>query len=222
MIWRCLLICAWSSFFLFCFLHRDMISVEGILQYTPKNPLVASGIILLLFAVKSLSIVIYSGIFYTVTGLLFPLPYALFLNVCGTVLMVSIPYCIGKRAGTPIIQKIHTKYKKVSMMQTIRNRNEFLFSLCFRVINVLPSDIVSLYMGAVQINYQKYLLGCMVGFLPPIITFPIMGMNMTNIHSPQFIIAALTEFVFAAGSIALTLLYGKKVMKKSEVSDKER
>ena len=220
-IWRCLFVCIWGGFFLFCFLHRDTISVDGIIRYTPKSPVMSSFIILLLFAVKSLSIVIYSGILYTATGLLFPLPYAIFLNICGTVIMVSVPYFMGKAVETPITQKVTEKYSKASMLQTIKSRNELLFSFLTRIINVLPCDIVSLYMGAIHMNYRKYLLGCMLGFLPPVITFPIMGMSITDIHSPQFIIAASIEIIFAAGSIALTLIYGKKAMKKSAQKSKE-
>ncbi|MGN0178761.1 MAG: CDP-alcohol phosphatidyltransferase family protein [Monoglobaceae bacterium] len=220
-IWRCLFVCVWGGFFLFCFFHKEMISVDGIIQYTPKSPVMASFIILLLFVIKSLSIVIYSGILYAATGLLFPLPYAIFLNICGTVIMVSVPYFIGKAVGTPVTQKITEKYSKVAMLQTIRNRNEFLFSFFTRIINVLPCDIVSLYMGAIRMNYRKYLLGCVLGFLPPVITFPIMGMSITDIHSPQFIIAASIEIIFAVGSIALTLIIGKKTMKESAQKSKE-
>nr|WP_324612449.1 VTT domain-containing protein [Massiliimalia timonensis] len=109
----------------------------------------------------------------------------------------------------------------MAMLQTIRNRNEFLFSFFTRIINVLPCDIVSLYMGAIRMNYRKYLLGCVLGFLPPVITFPIMGMSITDIHSPQFIIAASIEIIFAVGSIALTLIIGKKTMKESAQKSKE-
>ena len=73
---------------------RDEITVEGILIYTPDNLLLAAAAMMLFFALKSISIVIYSGILYVLDGMLFPVPAAICLNNIGTVIMVSLPYVL--------------------------------------------------------------------------------------------------------------------------------
>lgn len=59
-----------------------------------------------LFAVKSLSIFLYSGLLYAASGILFPLPVAIAVNIAGTAVMVSIPYWLGKRLGSQAVQYI--------------------------------------------------------------------------------------------------------------------
>ena len=145
---------------------------------------------LALFALKSLSIVIYSGLLYAANGILFPLPVAILLNLIGTVIMVSLPYQIGRRTGTSAVDEIRAKYPKAEAIHDLRAKNDFLFSFLVRMVR-LPSDVVSLYMGAVQVEYKEYLLGSLLGLLPHTITFPIMGMNIGEIHSPKFLIVLI-------------------------------
>ena len=45
-----------------------------------------------------------------------------------------------------------------------------LLCLISRMVNVLPSDILSLYLGAVGIDYRKYLAGSILGMLLSLIT----------------------------------------------------
>lgn len=207
---KCFLICIWCGVVLFCFLHRESVSIDGILKYTPNSPLLATVMILILFAIKSISIVIYCGILYAVNGILFPLPYAILLNICGTAIMVSVPYWIGKTTGSQVAQRITEKHPKATILKDMRSKNDFLFSFLTRIIGVLPSDIVSLYMGAIQVNYWKYLFGCLLGFLPSTITFPLMGMNITNVRSPEFLISLCIELLFMIVSAVVCLIYRKK------------
>ena len=76
----------------------------------------------------------------------------------------------------------------------------------------LPSDVVSLYMGAVQVEYKKYLLGSLLGLLPHTITFPIMGMNIRDIRSPRFMISLCTEIAYILVTYAVYTRYRNKNM----------
>ena len=60
-----------------CLVNRDRFSVDGVLHYSPRNPLTAVLFMLFLFALKSLSVFIFSGILFAASGILFPLPAAI-------------------------------------------------------------------------------------------------------------------------------------------------
>lgn len=109
---------------------------------------------LALFALKSLSIVIYSGVLYAANGILFPLPVAILLNLIGTVIMVTVPYQIGRRTGASAVDDIRAKYPKTEAIHSLRAKNDFLFSFLVRMVR-LPSDVASLYMGAVHVEYKN-------------------------------------------------------------------
>ena len=199
----------WVGIIVILFIHREELSAEGIARYMPKNPWLAAIVMLALFALKSLSIVIYSGLLYAANGILFPLPVAIVLNLIGTVIMVSLPYLIGRRTGASAVDEIRAKYPKAEAIRNLRAKNDFLFSFLVRMAR-LPSDVASLYMGAVHVEYKKYLLGSLLGMLPHTITYPIMGMSIRDIRSPQFIISLCAEIAFILVASAVYTLYRKK------------
>ena len=201
----------WAGIIAICFLHRKELSAEGIARYTPGNPWLASIVMLALFALKSLSIVIYSGLLYAANGILFPLPVAILLNLIGTVIMVSLPYQIGRRAGASAVEDIRAKHPKTEAIYDLRAKNDFLFSFLVRMVR-LPSDVASLYMGAVHVEYKKYLLGSLLGLFPHTITFPIMGMSIRDIRSPRFMISLCAEIAYILITYAVYTQYRKKNM----------
>lgn len=203
------LILIWVGIIVICFIHRKELSAEGIARYTPTNPWLAAIVMLALFAVKSLSIVIYSGLLYAANGILFPLPVAIILNLIGTVIMVSLPYRIGRKTGASAVDEIREKYPKAEALHNLRAQNDFFFSFLVRMVR-LPSDVVSLYMGAVHVEYKKYLLGSLLGILPHTITYPIIGMSIRNIRSPEFIISLCAEIAYVLITSAGYTIYSKR------------
>lgn len=201
--YKVILLCVWLVILAVCLVNRDRFSVDGVLRYSPRNPLLAAVFMLLLFALKSLSVFIFSGILFAANGILFPLPAAIALNVLGAAVMVSLPYWLGRRLGKDAVDSVIAKYPKAEALRQMRTGRELSLPFITRAINILPSDILSLYMGATGINYPKYLAGSILGMLLSLITFPIMGMNITEPTSPWFwasiVIQVLVSAVFIGG-----------------------
>ena len=160
------------------------------MSYTPRQPILAAAMLCALFAVKSLSIFLYSGLLYAASGILFPLPVAIAVNIAGTAVMVSIPYWLGKKLGSQAVQYILHRFPKSAMLHDLRGGSDFFFVLIVRLLGILSADVVSGYMGAVGVRYKDYLPACLLGLLSTCILFPIMGMSLSDIRSPQFLIAA--------------------------------
>lgn len=219
---RWLLVLAWVVFIGLCIWKRDEITVESILYSAPERPALAVLAVLGLFALKSLSIIVYSGILYAAVGILFPLPVAIGVNILGTVIMLSLPYWLGRRSGPQAVRRIKAKYPRVEIIHKLRPGSDFFFSFLIRVVNLLPYDIVSLYMGAIRVEYRKYILGGVLGTLPSIIAFPVMGMNITNIHSPQFLVSMGVEIAFMAAGVVGYVIMNKKEQRKNNLPPKEK
>lgn len=208
--WRLAVLGIWIGIVILCIWNREKFSVDGVLHYTPENRLLAAFFMMLLFALKSMSVFLYSGILYIADGILFPLPAAIALNLLGTVIMVSLPYWIGRRTGQESVERIAARYPKAERLRHIQSDHEFFVSFGARIINVLPSDILSLYMGANKIHYGRYLLGSVLGMLSPVITFPIMGDSITRPLSPQFLVSLGVQAMITVFSIGGYYLYWKK------------
>lgn len=207
---RCLLGAVWIAIIVICLLHKEDFTLEGILSYTPRQPLLAALVLWGLFAVKSLSIFLYSGLLYAVSGILFPLPVAIAVNIAGTAVMVSIPYWLGKKLGRQAVQYILHRWPKSAMLHDLRGGSDFFFVLIVRLLGILSADVVSAYMGAVNVKYKAYLPACLLGFLPTCILFPIMGMSVSDIRSPQFLTAASIELAAMLLSCIAFHFYRKK------------
>lgn len=208
--YKAVLILLWTAVLIFCLLNRDRFTVDGVLTCTPENPVSAAVFMMLLFALKSVSVFLFSGILFAANGILFSFPAAVLLNVLGAAIMVSLPYWLGKRLGKDAIDRVASKYPKVEELRRLRTGHEFMVSFAARAVNILPSDILSLYMGAAGVSYRKYLPGSILGMLLSLITFPIMGMSITDPGSPVFLFSVGIQAAVSAAAIGGYWLYCRK------------
>ena len=200
----------WAAVILLCFLYRDRITVENIVNFTPENPVLAVGIMLLLFAFKSVTFVIYGSILYAVNGILFPLPFAILLNMAGSAIMATLPFLIGRRNGSGLLVKLTEKYPKLSGLRELPSENGFFLSMVIRLMGCLPGDVVSMYFGASGIRYREYLTGTLIGLTPSIVIFTVVGMSADDVTSPAFIISVCCEILTALTSIIWFFCWNRK------------
>ncbi len=208
----------WGGVILLCWINRDSITVENIVNYVPENTAAAICIMLVLFALKGITVIVYGSILYAASGVLFSLPVAICVNLAGTVLMTSIPFFIGKRAGTNLLDQLVRKNKRLELLRDVPKENEFFFSFAVRMIGLLPGDLVGMYAGACGLTYSHYICGTVMGLFPSILTFSVMGMSAHDISSPAFLISAGSTILLMALSLGAFLLWRKKKHKENKAS----
>lgn len=201
----------WAALILLCLKYKDRFNVETLSSLIPPASWTSVFVLMVLFAFKSITIVFYSGILYAVSGLIFPLPIALAVNIAGSALMISIPYFIGKAAGYNALLKLNEKYPKLSMIRDIQNESQILTCALARLMHVLPSDPVSLYFGASGVGFLSHLIGSLIGLTPMYVCFAIMGTSISDPTSPLFIGSVIFQLFFIALSVPLySYLYKRK------------
>ena len=208
-----LLALVWLAILGLCFYYRRLLSVDSIVAYSPHSVPLAILLMLLLFALKSVSFVLYCGIFYAASGVLFPLPLALAVNVLGTAVMALFPYFLGRALGTEAVDEILQKHPRVRRLRDMREGNDFLFVLLVRASR-LSFDVVSLFMGAIGVPFKKFLPASVLGMLVPIATYPLIGMSVSDPHSPMFRLSILAEVVLAAAAVTIWQLYQRRHAKR--------
>lgn len=205
----------WAALIAVCFVFRDKITVDTIVCYAPEQALPAVLVLLMLYALKSVSIVIYSGILNIAGGIMFPLSLALPVNILGTAIIVAIPFVMGRKMGSGALERLIQRHPKLHILTEFPQKNAFLTSLFIRLLGVLPSDLVGIYLGASGIGFKEYLLGSVLGMLPSVCAFTVMG---SSIHAPgsiQFIISLVCELCCGVLSVLLFFLLKRK--KSSEL-----
>lgn len=207
---KTLVILCWIVLIGICLYFRDQITVERIVSFTPESQVIAALVMLCLFAVKSVSVFIYGGILYAASGILFPLPGAIAVNILGSVVMTTIPYFIGRKAGTGKIAQLVQKYPRLEILRDAPSRNGFFTAFFVRIIGILPSDIIGMYLGSTGIPYGTYICGTILGMLPAILSFSIMGMSAEDMTSPAFILSVCFELGLMLLSLTGYFLWRRK------------
>ena len=189
-----------------CVLRADL-SLHELLTYTPQNPFLAAGLLLLFYGLKSATIFFPLLILEVAAGYLFPAPMALGVNLIGILIILTIPYWIGRAVGIKQINKLTCRYPKFEAI--IEKQHDHALFLCFflRIISCLPGDVVTMYLGATHVRFRKNLLGGALGVLPGMVLATFLGIGIQNPASPAFWISVGLTVGLAGVSTGLYYFY---------------
>lgn len=200
----------WCAVIIWAILNRSRFTLDAILSYTPESPLLAAVIMMGFFALKSLTVVFYSGLLYLANGALFPLPIAILLNILGTVVMVLIPYCTAHSFGSEYAAALLKKHPKLKAVEALRRGNDLVFAIVLRSVNIVNFDIGSMYMGAVGLRLPLVLLGSALGKAADIVLYPIIGENLGNPRSTAFWAALGLDLLISVITILISMRMKKE------------
>ncbi len=83
----------------------EEISAENLLNYAPEKPLYAAIFLVLLYALKSLTIVFPLVVLKLLGGFLFDLIDAIIVNSIGVLVELIVPYWVGRLSGAKFVEK---------------------------------------------------------------------------------------------------------------------
>ncbi len=197
-------------FSLFILRRRDNITVDSVLNFTPDNLILAIIFIFSLYMIKSISVFFPLIVIKMVSGVIFPLHIALIINCIGVVISFIIPYLVGRSSKKDISAVLSEKHPKLAKIIIPNKDRQFFMCFILRSIYFLPSDIVSMFLGALKMPLHKYLFGGLLGSLPSIITFTLIGANLNNTRSPVLWVCICLTLFFSVISLCIYSIYKKK------------
>ncbi len=200
---------------LWFWLSGETFSTENLLAHSPENPLLAVFFLLLLYALKSLSVFLPIMALYIAGGTLFHPLTAILINLAGTMICAIVPYWLGYFSGSEYAEHLVEKHPKIGSFMKSRKMNDVFLCYFLRVISVLPGDIVSLYLGASKMKFTKYLLGSFLGVFPGTVFCTLMGSSITDPLSPMFLVSAAFTVVLSVSSFAGYRIYQRNSEKTS-------
>ena len=196
-----------------CVIGNQNISVETLLAFTPQDPVKAMIILLLLYALKSVTVFFPVIILEIVVGHLFSPYVALGVNFAGMLIILTIPYLIGKAAGIEAIQKLVQKYPRFGEIIGTQQDNALFLCFFLRIISCLPGDVVTMYLGATRTPFWQNLIAGTLGLLPGMVLATFMGSSIQDPRSPAFWLSAALMVTLAAVSVFLYYLYHRRLQK---------
>lgn len=184
------IIIAITGIILFIIFGRG-ITVEGIVNYTPESQFFTGIFILGMFLFKSLMVMFPISLLYIVTGMIFTPIVAIMINVLGITISFAYSYWIGYMSEGNIREQLMIRYKKLEKVDTLMKTNEWLAIFIVRVVGIVPMDMVSMFMGSMELSFDRYIIASILGGLPILITTTLIGITARNPSSVEFIASIL-------------------------------
>ena len=186
---------------------RDQLTPEAIARLSQSGGLLAAGILLALYALKSLSVAFPLSALIAAGGLLFPLPGALAVNLTGVWLAQSVPFLLGRREQGGL-GALTEKYPALSALGHPAHPGRAVFLL--RLGGASPGDLISLYWGAAGIPWRTYGPAGILGSLPRVAATTILGSTLLQVGSGRFWLSLSAGLGLSALSVFLWLWLRKK------------
>lgn len=207
----------WAALIVFALMNRDKITAESIAAYEPGNVMLAVLTMMCLFALKTLSIVFYSGLLFTASGMLFDLPLALVVNIAGALVMLLEGYGIGYMGGQRMVGELSDRYPKFREFTGLKDSRPFVFALLIRTLKIVNYDLGSMYMGASGVRMLPYLGGSLTALLPEITLFTLAGNGIADMNAVPAVFAAVLYILVTA---AAALILKHMMRTKSNIKQK--
>ena len=196
-------------------LTRGSIGVQELLAWSPENKWLATLAALAAYALKSQTVVVPYALIATAVGLIFDLPAALAVNTLGSVVCISLPYLTGRGSDGVLVDALLARQPRMRAFYEANRRHLFLVSLVLRVAN-LSNDILGLVFGSLKMKYWEYLLSSLVGILPAMVLYTVLGNDLDPFSAPVLISFGVDVASIAAAFLLLRARSGKKADNKTD------
>ena len=196
-------------------LTRGSIGVQELLAWSPENKWLAALAALAAYALKSQTVVVPYALIATAVGLIFDLPAALAVNTLGSVVCISLPYLTGRGSDGVLVDVLLARQPRMRAFYEANRRHLFLVSLVLRVAN-LSNDILGLVFGSLKMKYWEYLLSSLVGILPAMVLYTVLGNDLDPFSAPVLICFGVDVASIAAAFLLLRARGGKKADNKTD------
>lgn len=162
------------------------------------------------FLVKSVLFIIPASLIYISVGMAFSPVSACLINLVGIILEVSITYFLGLFLGGDYVNKLLSKSKGGKKILDMKFNDNFPAFLLIRALPVFPIDFVSLFWGASKAKFWRYFLASVIGIMPRVILFTILGDGIYD-YIPIHLIIKLVIIAIPIGVVIYLIRHFIKI-----------
>ncbi len=167
------------------------------------NHLIAFFIIMFLFLFKSFVPIIPFSVLFISSGMVFPAPVAVMVNALGFALLVSTKFLWGRRFGGGKAVRVLKKYESVSKFMDFNGSGNKWMLVLLRFIPFMPLGMVSRAYGTTEIKALPYVGLSVLGFLPRLVLWSVVGINIFDPFTPSFIVPIIILLVVSGIAILI-------------------
>lgn len=165
------------------------------------------------YLTKSILFIIPASLIYISIGMAFPPLTASLISLVGIIIEVIVTYFLGLFLGGEYVNKQLAKTKAGKKILDMKLNDNFLALLPIRALPVFPIDFVSLFWGASRCSFGRYFFASVIGIMPRVILFTILGDGIYD-YIPIHLIIKIIICAIPVGAIAYLIRHFVKLNKQ--------
>lgn len=201
---------------MYILMKKFNISIENAQElsgYISGGTLTVAFIIIAFTVVKSFALVFPPAIIFAVSGILFDNMWiAVAVNIVGVALSMILPYYLGKFTGKAMLDTLKVRFPKIKKLDDFAGKNEFMVVYVVKAAGVVPSDLMNVIYGAMNVDFLKFFIASNLGMLPFNILFTLLG-NKGDLSNPYSLLYILPIPVFV---VIMSVVVKKMSAKKAD------
>ena len=146
------------------------------------------GAVMVLFAIKSFFPIYPTSTVCFLSGIVLPVYIAIPVNILGFTVLITVRYFFGRRFGAGGAWKVICKTEKLKKLIRQDGRGNPALLIALRLIPGMPVNSISGIYGSFNFGYGKFILLSVIGFLPKLISFTLVGRNVYDPLSAGFLL----------------------------------
>lgn len=164
-----------------------------------ENKPLAFLLILVLFALKTFVAILPYNAIYLLSGVIFSLPMAFCINVVGSIIQMTLSFYKGRHFQSAL-PRLLRRFKKLNkVMERDGGNLKLLFAL--RVVPFFPMNTVSQLYGGVTCPYSSFIVVSVVGMIPKLVEYTLIGKAVFDPLSLSFLIPFGTLVVTSLAAV---------------------
>lgn len=156
-----------------------------------------------LFLIKSFIPIIPFSVLFIGSGMVFNEITSFLINVLGFCVLCSVKFAIGKKKGGGGVHKLANRSRTIYRFMDFGGKgNKWMLAL-MRFMPVIPVNTVSRAYGGTAMKYYKFLGYSLIGFLPRLVLWSVIGFNIFDPFTPGFVIPVSILLIISGISLLL-------------------
>lgn len=195
------------------FKYNELVNIDVRALVEKTDTLFEAGAAVVgVYGLKAIVFVIPASVLYMAVGMAFDFAPGLLVNAIGIFFELNITYFIGKFLGGEAVEKKLSASKKGQKIIELRDKKTPYLYVA-RLLPVFPIDFVSLFFGASNMGYVRYILISFFGVMPRIILITLLGDKIYDLIPVKFMMTVVV-FALLIASVVILIKYIKKKDKK--------
>lgn len=184
-------------------IQRNLVELEEYIAHIDKA-WQFFGAVMILFAVKSFFPIYATSTVCFLSGIVLPMYIAIPVNVLGFIVLITIRYFWGRRFGAGGAWKMISKTEKLRNLIQQDGKGNPALLIALRLIPGMPVNSISGIYGSFDFGYARFAVLSVIGFLPKLISFTLVGRNVYDPLSAGFLLPIMI-ILFVTGISLLSV-----------------